>query len=104
MPWLLVCRDSIAKEMIASMTLIQQQAVKVEWTKVFKASFMLLFIAYPGTVWATDSVTPVLHRPRIICLIDTNHHDGVLRHHRRGTEDHAHVPMHTRGGAVLAGC
>ena len=24
------------------------QVARIEWTKVFKASFMLLFIAYPG--------------------------------------------------------
>ncbi len=48
-PGSFLCYNSLVKQMTASMAQIQQDAVKIEWSKVFKASFMLLFIAYPGT-------------------------------------------------------
>ena len=72
MSGLFVCRDSIVKEMTASMTLIQQQAVRVEWTKVFKASFMLLFIAYPGAVqYHVTSLLSCIDRASCVWLTQT---------------------------------
>ena len=41
-------RVSVAKEIQTSLARLRAEAVSVEWSKVFKASFMLLFVAYPG--------------------------------------------------------
>ena len=43
-------RASIAREVQLAMGTLQSQARAIDWTKVFKASFMLLFVSYPGTV------------------------------------------------------
>ena len=43
-------RASIAREVQSAMGKLQQEAASVDWSKVFKASFMLLFVSYPGTV------------------------------------------------------
>ena len=47
---------SVVREVQIAMTQLQQQAVKIDWTKVFKASFMLLFVSYPGasTEWVVS--------------------------------------------------
>lgn len=41
-------RASIVSVLQDSMEAIQKEAVSIDWMKVFKASFMLLFVAYPG--------------------------------------------------------
>ena len=42
-------RASIANALQKSLIALQQQAKEIQWPKVVRASFMLLFIAYPGT-------------------------------------------------------
>jgi hypothetical protein len=41
-------RSSVAKGMAAALAAAQRDATTINWKAVFKASFMLLFIAYPG--------------------------------------------------------
>jgi hypothetical protein len=41
-------RGSVAQAMAATLAAAQRRIVSVDWVAVFKASFMLLFIAYPG--------------------------------------------------------
>jgi hypothetical protein len=41
-------RSSLTKGMAAALAAAQSQVGRINWTDVFKASFMLLFIAYPG--------------------------------------------------------
>ena len=41
---------STVRVIAESMSKIQRDAASIEWTKVFKTSFMLLFIAYPGAL------------------------------------------------------
>jgi hypothetical protein len=41
-------RASIARALQTSLHVLQAEVVAVDWVKVFKASFMLLFVAYPG--------------------------------------------------------
>ena len=42
-------RASIAREIQKSLGQVQQEALSVEWIKVFQTSFMVLFVSYPGT-------------------------------------------------------
>ena len=44
-------RASIAHVLQSSLGTLQKEVVAVDWVKVFKASFMLLFVAYPGAEW-----------------------------------------------------
>ena len=41
-------RASVARALTDSLRGLQQEALAVNWLAVFKASFMLLFVAYPG--------------------------------------------------------
>jgi hypothetical protein len=41
-------RGSVARAMASTLVAAQNRIVSVDWVGVFKASFMLLFIAYPG--------------------------------------------------------
>ena len=41
-------RGSVARLLQYLMPAIHQRSVSVDWLKVFKTSFMLLFVAYPG--------------------------------------------------------
>jgi hypothetical protein len=41
-------RSSLTKGMAVALAAAQSQVGRVDWTDIFKASFMLLFIAYPG--------------------------------------------------------
>ena len=40
--------SDMVRELQKAMPTIQQESVTVDWVKIFKASFMLLFVAYPG--------------------------------------------------------
>ena len=46
--------NSIVREVTRSLSRIQHEAASIDWSKIFKASFMLLFIAYPGTSEVQD--------------------------------------------------
>ena len=48
-------RASIAREIQQSLEKVQHDAVSIDWVKVFRTSFMVLFVSYPGT-------PPRLHR------------------------------------------
>ena len=41
-------RASVIHEISRSLSRLQREAFNIDWTKVFQASFMLLFVAYPG--------------------------------------------------------
>ena len=41
-------RGVTLRAMQAHLAIAEQQSTTISWAKVFKASFMLLFIAYPG--------------------------------------------------------
>ena len=41
-------RGSIARELQRSVATIQQDVNKIDWMKVFRTSFMVLFVSYPG--------------------------------------------------------
>ena len=41
-------RGTIVNTLQASVRSLAKQSRSVDWMKVFKASFMLLFVAYPG--------------------------------------------------------
>ena len=41
-------RVHVVRELQRAMASIQRDMGTVDWTKVFKATFMLLFVAYPG--------------------------------------------------------
>ena len=41
-------KASIYREMQRGLSMLEVGVDKVQWIKVFKASFMLLFVAYPG--------------------------------------------------------
>ena len=41
-------RASVAVAIQRSVMALQREVVSIDWTKVLKASFMLLFVAYPG--------------------------------------------------------
>ena len=42
-------RASIAREIQQSLGKVQHDAVSIDWVKVFRTSFMVLFVSYPGT-------------------------------------------------------
>ena len=42
-------RASIAREIQQSLGKVQHDAVSIDWMKVFRTSFMVLFVSYPGT-------------------------------------------------------
>ena len=55
-------RGSIARAIQSSVGNMQTRVLTVDWVKVFKASFMLLFVAYPGkSDWGSGRLRP---RPR----------------------------------------
>ena len=41
-------RKTVLREIQRSMSSVQREVIKTDWVKIFKASFMLLFVAYPG--------------------------------------------------------
>jgi hypothetical protein len=41
-------RGSVVRAMAATLAVAQRTVVAIDWTGVFRASFMLLFVAYPG--------------------------------------------------------
>ena len=46
---------SVVKELQRNMSSVERRAKSLDWTKVFKATFMLLFIAYPGASCASST-------------------------------------------------
>ena len=41
-------RKSVLVEVSRNLAHLRMEAMSIKWSKVFKASFMLLFVAYPG--------------------------------------------------------
>ena len=85
-------RASVAKALQQSMLSIRQEALSVDWLKVFRASFMLLFVAYPGAGLRLLSVFCDI-MPRQVVEVCLRSLVCRSRRCRRGTEDHALVPM-----------
>ena len=44
-------RGSVVKALSTALPDIRSKVLKVNWPQIFRASFMLLFVAYPGTPW-----------------------------------------------------
>ena len=57
-------RASVAREVRRVLTTLHHEAVSIDWNKVFKASFMLLFVSYPGTTPVHTGIAAVR---RVMC-------------------------------------
>ena len=62
-------RDSIAREIQQSIERVQQDSASIDWLKVFRTSFIVLFVAYPGkTIIGRDCIaTSVALPPPTTC-------------------------------------
>jgi hypothetical protein len=57
-------RASIARAIQQSLPALETDVLKVDWLKVFKASFMLLFVAYPGAYYI---ITTIVTQWLVLC-------------------------------------
>ena len=68
-------RASVARYIQSSLGSIQRDALAIDWTKVFRTSFMILFVSYPGMATAsgakqaTSVTTVTCGRGDLPCLL-----------------------------------
>ena len=108
-------RASVAREIQRSLRNVQQDAVAVDWMKVFRTSFMVLFVSYPGGELLSSSVTItvtvclalacILFLTVMLLNIVSTTQDACRLWYsdRRVAEDHEDVPMRGSGGHLVAG-